>query len=276
MALHSGLASAPHAATRLLRRLGIVGGAVFALVASSTAAGAAPRLDGGTGVRVVGSASGVADYGGTVSSGPLTVPGHDLLVIVVPLANVDRGLQGSGDPSLDGAPDTTVSGGGLDWHEVVSATNAVGVTEIWYAVSAGPLADLTVTAEHDGAAGGVTMRYLSVTALAGADTTAPIEASGGRTGVSGAAAVALDNATTGSLLLAAGQTYYAAEAPVPLPDQRLTASFVDEAREYTYWAVATDATGGSQSIGIAEPDYGPWTAAAIAVRPRLCPAGSAA
>jgi hypothetical protein len=192
------------------------------------------------------------------TAGLTTTHGGDVLVAVVS----SDGPQG-GSQSV-----TAVSGAGLAWHRALNQSGRMGVTSIWFAVARRSMTGATFSARR--ALGGWD-GLLTVVAVSGANTSAPVEAAAARIERRGAPSVGIDVPTPGSLVVGGGNDWENSIARTAFAGQILVSQYVDTRVHDTYWTQRTSVRTLSANqrvvLGDSAPTADQFNIAAVAVRP---------
>ncbi len=192
----------------------------------------------------------------TVRASGLTTTGSNQLILAFISSD---GPSGGGTESM-----RSVSGGGLTWT-LRRRTNAqAGTAEIWQAVSAGPLTNVTITATQNS---GSWQSAMTVVAFNNADTTNGTTA--GASAASGAPSASLTTTRAGSWVWGVGTDWDAARARTVGPAQTLVDQYFPPAGD-TYWVqrqTGLTATSGTVvAINDTAPTADRWNLALIEIR----------
>jgi hypothetical protein len=229
----------------------VVAGAPVALVVSS----GPPPVSDGLAVDQINSVDGTGTQ--STQSFSTAVPGELLLAFA------------ASDGSSSGGQTLTVSGGGLVWTLVQRANTQAGTAEIWQAIAAAPLANVTVTSSQ--AQGGYD-QSLTVVTFIGASG---IGASARQSAASGAPSVALTTTRPGAFVFGMGYDW---DNPVPRgvsDDQPMVHQWVDTRVGDTFWlqtyAGKIVNAGTSVRLTDTEPTTDRWNFVSVEVVPTGAP-----
>jgi hypothetical protein len=170
---------------------------------------------------------------------------------------------GTSDGPGGKAQTLTISGAGLTWSLVKRVNARGGTTEIWAAIAAPTLANVTVKSTQSSAGYD---QMLTVVAFSNAKG---IGASATASGAKGAPSVTLTASAAGSVVYGAGNDYKSAIARSVGSGQSLVQQWVDTGTGDTYWVQAlnapTPAAGTVVKINDSAPTSDPWNLAAVEI-----------
>jgi hypothetical protein len=171
---------------------------------------------------------------------------------------------GASDGPSTGSQTLTIAGAGLTWTLVQRANTRAGTSEIWRAIAASQLTNVTVTSTQ---AKTSYRQSLTVVAFKGATGTG---ASAAANGATGAPSVTLVTTGTGSLVYGVGNDWDRAVARTVDGTQTLVHMVVDTTTGDTYWVQARIAAVAASGTSVTLNDTGPttdrWNFASVEIR----------
>ena len=157
----------------------------------------------------------------------------------------------------------TVSGGGLQWSLVRRANARPGSSEVWKAISTGPISGLKVTSTP--ASGG----YHQSIQLVAFTNSGGVGASTAAGAATGSPTASLNTTSAGSWIWGVGNDWDSATPRTPAAGQTLTHQWVDTGVGDTFWtqslAAVTPAVGTVVALSDTKPTADNWNLAAVEV-----------
>jgi hypothetical protein len=163
---------------------------------------------------------------------------------------------------------TGVSGGGLTWSLVKRTNSQMGDSEIWKAVAVSPLASTTIITAALSKSVTASMTVVSFT---GADTSAPIGATGSASAASGASTVSLTTTKNNSWVFGVGNDWSTATTRTIGNNQTMVHQYLATASGDTFWVQRQTSITSLASTTITINDTAPtsdrWNLSAVEVLP---------
>jgi len=167
------------------------------------------------------------------------------------------------DGPTSGGQSLTISGAGLTWTLVKRANTQYGTSEIWKAIAASQLSNVTVSSTQAISGYHQSLTVVTFTGASGVGTSAAAGAS------SGAPTVSLTTTKAGSLVYAIGNDWDKATARTLGASQTMVHQWLDTATGDTYWvqsaAAAIASSGTTVPLNCTAPTSDRWNFAIVEI-----------